>query len=59
MKKKVVQRGEEWCVTTMDGKTIACHPTKERALAQLRAIEANKEINPKRVSVWDCLQVFK
>ena len=52
MEKKVVQRGEEWCVTTMDGKTIACHPTKEEALAQLRAIEANK-------TIWTVLRGFE
>lgn len=34
--------GNEWCVFSRDGDKIACHPTKEEALAQLRAIEANK-----------------
>lgn len=40
---KVVKRGDEWCVTTEDGsKTLGCHPSAEKAGAQLRAVEASK-----------------
>ena len=39
----VVRHGNKWYVKTEDGsKTLGVHPTKEQALAQLRAIEANK-----------------
>jgi hypothetical protein len=42
----IVQRGDQWCVTTADGsKTLGCHPSKEEALNQLRAVEANKHSN--------------
>ena len=40
--KFIERRGNQYCVTTRSGKTIACHDTKEEAEAQLRAIEANK-----------------
>jgi hypothetical protein len=40
---KVVQRGDEWCVTTKDGsKTLGCHDSEEKANAQLQAIEISK-----------------
>jgi len=41
--KRVVKRGEEWCVTTEDGsKTLGCHDTQAKAIQQLAAVEANK-----------------
>lgn len=41
--KKVVQRGEEWCVTDEAGdQVLGCHDSKDQALAQLRTVEANK-----------------
>lgn len=40
--KFIERRGNQYCVTTQSGKTIACHTTRASALAQLRAIEANK-----------------
>jgi uracil-DNA glycosylase family 4 len=42
MQKKIVQRGDEYCVVTTDGSTLGCHPTRDEALEQLRAVEANK-----------------
>lgn len=40
---KITKRGDEFCVTTEDGsKTLGCHDSKEKAMAQLRAVEANK-----------------
>lgn len=36
----VRKKGDEWCVFSKDGEEIACHETRSRALAQLRAIEA-------------------
>lgn len=43
--KMIRHEGSEYCVYSADGsKKIACHPTKEAAVDQLRAIEANKQI---------------
>ena len=40
---KIVKRGDEYCVTDASGdETIACFPTRQEALDQLRAIEAEK-----------------
>lgn len=43
LKKVLREEDGKFCIYTADGsKKIACHPTKEEAIAQLRAIEANK-----------------
>lgn len=43
IEKRIVRRGGEFCVVTEDGsKTLGCHATREAAVAQLRAVEANK-----------------
>lgn len=39
----VRKQGDEWCVFSKAGKRLGCHPTEEKANAQLRAIEANKQ----------------
>jgi len=47
------KKGSEWCVMSHAGKQIGCHGTREEALAQLRAVEANKhevEQKPKQHS---------
>ncbi len=36
------RRNNKWCTVEPTGKTIACHETRKGAIAQLRAIEANK-----------------
>ncbi len=36
------RRNNKWCTVEPTGKTIACHDTRKGAIAQLRAIEANK-----------------
>lgn len=39
----VVKRDDKWCVVKADGsKTFGCHPSRLKALRQLRAIEANE-----------------
>lgn len=38
----VRRRGNKWVVVSRKGKLLGTHPTKEEALAQLRAIESNK-----------------
>ena len=39
----IVQRGDKWCLLSKtDGSTLGCHPTKDAAEAQERAIQANK-----------------
>lgn len=44
---KVVQRGEEYCVMkeNPDGSmtSVHCHPTRDKAIAQQRALYANTE----------------
>lgn len=40
---KIEKKGNEWCVIEPDGSTVACHDTEKKALAQMRAINANKE----------------
>ncbi len=43
VEKKVMQRGDKWVVTDSSGKKVlGTHDSKESALKQLRAIEANK-----------------
>ena len=43
LEKKIVRRGEQYCVTNADGsRTLGCHDTQAAAAKQLRAIEANK-----------------
>lgn len=39
----IEKRGDEWVVTNKDRtKVLGTHPSKEKALAQLRAIEMHK-----------------
>ena len=45
--KFIERRGDKFCVTTQSGELIACHDTRKDALAQLRAIEANKGVKLK------------
>lgn len=44
MERTAVIRKEKgkWVVKSHDGKTLGTHPTKEKALKQLRAIEISK-----------------
>ena len=40
MAKEIVQRGDEWCVTSADGaREFGCYPTREQAEERLRQIE--------------------
>lgn len=41
-KKYVERRGDSWVVLSKKGKVLGTHPSKQKADAQLRAIEANK-----------------
>jgi hypothetical protein len=36
------KKGGEYCVVSHSGKNLGCHATREEALAQLKAVEANK-----------------
>lgn len=48
----IVKRGEKWCVTESDRKTvIKCHPSRKAAVAQLAAIEADKAKRKKGADV--------
>lgn len=39
----IVHEGSQWCLKAKStGKTLGCHPTKEEAEAQERAVQANK-----------------
>ena len=39
----IVRRGRKWVVTDKSGKkTLGTHPSRKKALAQLRAIEISK-----------------
>jgi hypothetical protein len=42
MNEVIRKSGSKWLVKSKAGKTLGTHDTKEKALAQLRAIEANK-----------------
>jgi len=43
LSEKILHRGDNWVVTDSTGKKVlGTHPSKEKALAQLRAIEASK-----------------
>lgn len=51
LEKVLRQESGKWCVYSADGKRkIACHGDKEDAIAQLRAIEANKQKTEKHLS---------
>src|ERR1044071_6750288 len=40
---KVEQRGSQYCVIKQsDGSTVHCHDTREKAMAQVRALYANE-----------------
>lgn len=42
--KHIVKRDGKWCVVTQDySKTLGCHETRDDAVAQLQAVEANKD----------------
>lgn len=41
-KKYITHNGSEWVVHSESGRVLGKHPTKEKAEAQLRAVEANK-----------------
>jgi len=52
--KRIVRRGDKWCVTTQDGsRTLGCHDTKEDAIRQLAAVEVNKRLSPKKQKEYD------
>lgn len=38
----IEKRGDEWCLIAGSGKTLGCHPSKEKAEAQERAVQASK-----------------
>ncbi len=41
----IVQEGSQWClIAKSTGKNLGCHPTKEQAEAQERAVQANKHM---------------
>jgi len=42
LEKYIKKKGNQFCVYSKAGKELGCHPTKNKALAQLRAIESNK-----------------
>ena len=43
LSEKILHRGDNWVVTDSTGKKVlGTHPSKEKALAQLRAVEASK-----------------
>lgn len=44
----VRKRGDQWCVFSKDGERIACHDSREAAIDQLRAIEANSNTEMSR-----------
>lgn len=49
---KIVERENEFCVIKQrNGKTEACHPSKEKAMRHLRALEANTSEEGKGESV--------
>lgn len=43
----IVKRGEDHCVVVSEGpkkgKTVKCHPSRERAVAHVRALYANTD----------------
>lgn len=44
LQEHIEKRGDEWVVLNKDKtKVLGTHPSKEKALAQLRAIEINKK----------------
>lgn len=47
---EVRQKGAQHCVVKEGGEVVKCHPTREKALAHLRAIYANypKKLRKKR-----------
>ncbi len=40
---EIRRRGKEHCVAKKDGEIIACHPTREQAVAQMQAILINEQ----------------
>ena len=41
----IKKQGSKFCVFSKDGKKkLGCHPTREKALKQLRAVEASKSV---------------
>lgn len=41
--KKITKKGDKWCVLSEDGsETLGCHNSRDEAIDQLQAIEANK-----------------
>lgn len=57
--KFIERRGNQYCVTTQSGKTIACHADRNSALAQLRAIEANKGYDGTVTKGPKCLELLE
>lgn len=60
---KVQKQGEKHCVVKEgDGKQIACHPTRAKALAQMRALYANEKADlaggGMPCAADDCARVF-
>jgi len=55
--KFIRQKGEEWCVyAETTGKELGCHPTREDALTQLRAIEASKHRKLTKMDIGEGLE---
>lgn len=38
----IKKRKNKWCVMSSKGKTLGCHPSRKKALQQLRAVEWSK-----------------
>jgi len=51
---RVIKRGDQYCVVEPSGKTVKCHPTKGKALAHSRAINANTH-----KALMDVLHIYK
>lgn len=37
----IEKRGDKWCLIASDGKSLGCHPTREEAVEQEKAVKAN------------------
>jgi len=39
----IVRRGKKWClISKTTGRTLGCHPTREKALSQEKAVQISK-----------------
>lgn len=41
----IQKKGSQFCVVSHSGKNLGCHPTREEAVTQLKAVEANKNMD--------------